>query len=307
MSINRGKFKYEEIIEDENNIPDFFQLNSNISSESLILRLLVGGVKLTHTKLETSFKQNNNFCKLGEINENATSKASLLEHIDYIDPSTMEDVRKYFLKNKVNDDVYTKILNEYANYFYQSNKGCHLAAFVHLYRSIEYLCYPFPLIYAFKTKTFKNSFDNLKVFFGDTNNGGGSRFFDNFISTLIDDDILELKLNLNIASDNESIILEDIEVSEIEQIINKMYKQAIDTNVQDYEYNNGTISIPYKHFWSVIITIRDSFFHYENGGQAEFEIDKLDTDLFFSIINKDILNWLSYIFLEMYKFGVENR
>jgi len=306
MSVTKGKFIYEEMIEDEKNIQDFFQLNSDISSECLILRLLVGGVKLTHSQLETSFKQNNNFCELGEVNEHTTSKASLLGSIEYINSSTMEDARKYFLKNKVNDDIYTKLLNEYANYFYQSSKGCHLAAFVHLYRSIEYLCYPFPLIYAFKTKTFKNSFDNLKVFFGESNNGGGSSFFQNFISTLIDEDILELKLDINIVSDNNSITLTDKEVDEIEKVINGIYKNATSSSLQDYDYSNGTISIPYKHFWNVIIAIRDSFFRYENGGQANIEIDNLDPDLFFSVVNKDILNWLSYIFLEMYKFGVEN-
>ena len=66
------------------------------------------------------------------------------------------------------------------------------------------------------------------------------------------------------------------------------------------------IAIKFSEYSSFIINVRNRFFHLFNSGQPNLQSDEiLDADFFFSMINKQSVNWLSVILLEVLSFSLE--
>lgn len=81
---------------------------------------------------------------------------------------------RFMLYDRTNNFVYERILNELTQYFVV-NELSPCEGFVHLYRTLEFMSYSFPLIYASKSKSYRGTYDSLKKFLaGDS--GGEVKF-----------------------------------------------------------------------------------------------------------------------------------
>ena len=115
-------------------------------------------------------------------------------------------------------------------------------------------------------------------------------FFKSFIKTVYKDDpIFESSVDFPILLDTES------EQKKAFDLLKGLCKGDM---IADSTDNPRVLSIKYTEVGSFIITIRNRFFHYMNGGAKNIESSSIaDIDILFSLINKRCLYWFSTVFL----------
>lgn len=201
--------------------------------------------------------------------------------------------RELIHRNKV---FFESLNNEFCNFYYHTEKESYTVAFLHLYRILEYISYTFPVMYAASTKDFSKSFDLLKTLFVGEKDKGELKVFKQFIIKIMSNENSYKRLSIDI----------DI-VSELDEYNRRIYKTILnicDRNICDETRNseNSRISVKFSEFSSFMITIRNRFFHLKNSQDNNIQsVDIVDSDFFFSLINKKCVYFLSLITLEVIK------
>ena len=63
---------------------------------------------------------------------------------------------------------------------------------------------------------------------------------------------------------------------------------------------NTTIICEYEQLIDLCINIRNRYFHFAMGGKRNIKgTDILESDLFFSLLNDELLNWMALIYFEI--------
>ena len=188
-------FEVSEINVNDSSFKKFSNLNieenKNIPSYYIILRGLVGNLKIKQIFRNEIFVQEINYFnpysielnnidsiedenveeieidedlkfEIGNLIHLLQSKSELTKLEKYFgDDFNLEDLsrlledRQLTFRNKI---FYDNLNNEFLNFHYNTYKNNHTVAFLHLYRILEYTSYTFPLLYAVSTKDFSNSF-----------------------------------------------------------------------------------------------------------------------------------------------------
>lgn len=289
---SQNPFLYSECFSDRTleRIPNSLKIRGSGDSELLvIIRLLSGAVKLEHVSSSKCFFQKENYFSsdFKGYSQSWDNKLPKLIAEGY----TSEHLANYISSTRLqNKTFYRNILSELSYYFYYQKKGIHSSSFIFLYRTLEHISYAFPLIYASKTDDFSKTFNFLKNLMAGDKNSGELGFFKNFIKTVYSDDaIYESSVDFPILLDTES------EQRKIFHLLKDMCKEDMTADSTD---SPRLLSIKYIEVGSFIITIRNRFFHYMNGGAKNIETSKIaDIDILFSLINKKCLYWLSTILL----------
>ena len=255
----------------------------------LIVRLLSGSIKLEHTNSSKSIHQKNNYF--------SADYKGYSQYWDRRFPELIaEDYNSqqfsYFIdtvKHR-NRAFYKNILSELSYFFYYQNKGIHSSSFVFLYRALEYVSYAFPLIYVSKTDDFSKTYGFLKDLMSGNKDAGELGFFKSFIKTVYKDDpISESSIDFHMLLDTES---------EQKKAFNLLKDLCKGEMIADSTDSPRVLSIKYTEVGSFIITIRNRFFHYMNGGAKNIESSNIaDIDILFSLINKQCIYWLSTVLL----------
>jgi hypothetical protein len=266
-----------------------FSLINNPSNEALLIRLLVGTVRATNILSTDSFDQFKNYSILGTPPNSAISTRPIKECIE--PESTIEKLCGYIDGSRnINNNFFIHLLEEISSYFYKKSKSSHTTCFVHLYRALEYISYSFPLIYASISREYYGSFNKLKLYF----DGSKSElvFFDEFTKKLLDTGFLESPLTFNF-----STLSPDINRNHFNIIKNILTPENIDNEV-----THVSITTSYQHLIKLTINLRNRYFHFAVGGQRNIRSTEIiENDIFFSIINDEILNWISIIYFEILK------
>ena len=295
-TITFGTFEYVDSLPSKmiNQLPSTLNFSS-ITCESLLIRLLLGQVKIKkHSKIIKNTKQNF-FCLPYNPSQNFTflSINNALTGIDILNNDHQSICDTYFINNRRNNHIYENILFEISTYFW-NNKRSSISAFANLYRCLEYISYSFPMIYASKTNDFAGSFSSLKSYFkGDS---GEHKFFKYFIEALFNHDpsFLDFQFNIPIEiSDPQNILKSDMRI---------IYPKL------DYDYNSGNFTIKFKDMHSFFMDTRNRYFHMSiNQGRPNFSSTNYDICEFFQSINPFILNWLSIIIVQISIHGLGNN
>jgi hypothetical protein len=292
-----GIFDLEDLISNtiSDQLPPCMQLNS-ATTEGLLLRLLIGNLKVTKNN-QFDFITTNCYFKLPfdnpsydtirlfeELFEDETTTINFIEH--------GEAINRSLNNNRKNHEIYQKALHEICCYFIYNNSNS-IAAFVHLYRCLEYISYTFPMIYASKSKNYRGSYNELKSFFmGDSQNE--LKFLRRFLSTLFKDEVstLDYEFEILLGLSNH--------VSDFKVDFDKVY------NGIEYNIDGNTLSIAFKNVMSFFIITRNRFFHFSSGQDYEnFESNNYDIEEYFKSVNPYLLNWLSIIILKVSQHGIE--
>lgn len=293
MRIHEGKiFSYQEVLDDEllKDLPNALLLNDPVF-EGIIIRLLLGTIDIRHNYTDDIIHQRINYSSLGKPEVNLVNLDCITKEIPLDDP---ELFNRYINSNRRNNMIFENLLSEYSNYFYQRSKGSHISAFVHLYRSIEFISYTFPLVYASKSKDYSGTYNHLKSFF--VNDKGELNFFKTFLNTVIEPDILQLRYTIRIISPEG-----------LEEENYKLIKKICSLIGSDFTDDGNTISIPYRDFLSFTIELRNRFFHMLTGKDTNnIKTTAVCMDYIFSSVNEEIANWIAYIYFEILKYGIEN-
>lgn len=275
-----------------NVLPEVLTFN-NPSKEALLFRLLLGTINISNNYDMFKIKQRINYAQLGTKTVGRLSALSIGDcQIPLLD--NKDNFTKYMKRNRTNHEIYDKLLFEFSNYFYQKSKDSNIAAFVHLYRCIEFISYTFPLVYASKSNNYHGTYKALKSFFSEEQKSE-LKFFKAFQKSLIDESILNLQLVLDIITPDE----------EMGNRINAILR---DVCFGLHSTDNGTsISINYGSLFDFIITLRNRYFHMLTGsGNRNIDDTSICIEYLFKSINDHVANWIAYIYYEITKFGFES-
>lgn len=290
-----SNYTYQEAIENKylRHLKTEFNLANSPSIESLLIRLLTGTLRVTNTLSTDILDQFKNYSILGAPKNTPVSTKAIKECIE--PDASIEKLCKYLKGSSyTNNEFYLHLLEEVSSYFYKKSKLSYTTCFLHLYRSLEYISYSFPLIYASISREYYGSFQKLKNYF-DTSKSE-LLFFDEFTKKLLDAGFLQTPLTLNFNTLSPSVNRNHFNI--IKSILNP---EAIDNEV-----THVSITTKYQHLIKLTIDLRNRYFHFAMGAQRNIRATEIiENDIFFSIINEDILNWLSIIYFEILKAMVD--
>lgn len=295
-SFSNKIFTYEEALPTRSlsRLPGVLSF-SNISNEAVLFRLLLGTVDIKYNlDLTASIRQRTNYSNLQSVLNKRLSLNSIYNCQVPI-KNNKDKINKYFKENRKNTRIYEEVLMEFSNFFYQKYKGSHLAAYVHLYRCLEYISFSFPMIYVSKAGTYQGTYDALKSFFSDQQKSE-LKFFKKFLSTLLDESILNLQLDIDVKSPN---------IQMLEQF-KSLIKNIADQEKICYTDNGSTISIAYYDLFDLAVTLRNRYFHMLSGGAKNISSRNICVDSFFEFINEYVANWIAFVYFEIVKYGVES-
>ena len=206
---------------------------------------------------------------------------------------TLEDLSRVLSDRATihrNKDFFKSLNYEFSNFYYFTHINSHTVAFLHLYRILEFVSYSFPLMYAVSTKDFNKSFNELKSLFSGDKDQGELNVFKKFINNIVsaEKDYKKLTIDIFITS----------ELPEYNERIYKTILRICSREIFDESKSveNSKLSIKFPEFSSFIITLRNRFFHLKNSQDSNMHsIDIVDSDYFFSLINKKCAYFLSLI------------
>lgn len=278
-------------------LPSFLAVTRNQNSEVILLRLLSGTLDFENTINRIKISQRVNYT-LTDFEINSRISARILRDVFVIDGVNIKNskIEDYYRKapQRGNNIFFENLLLEFCNYFYQTKKGSHATAFLHLYRATELISYSFPLHFAAKNKSYKSTFTSLKEFF--TKVDGELSFFKKFVNEHLFKSNPILDIDLKIKINNPNIYLQRQYFSAIKKLCDK--NGGI---VTKSETNPTEIIITRKGLTSLIIDLRNRYFHLLSGDYNDnfSSSDLAEADLFYKNVNDIILNWLSVIYIEV--------
>lgn len=287
-----GFYKFEELIANQykRHIKPQFEINANISYEALLIRLLLGTISFTNEIDDVQFIQNKNYSLLG-IQHNPRITTKILR--DCFETKRKLQTLCNFLDETryINRQFFENFLMEITCYFHRTQEESHTLAFLHIYRSLEFISYSFPLIYASITRDYQGSFNSLKNYFHDAKND--LAFFDTFLQKLFEgqgtlDQQFTLQFNC------------------FEPRLNQNHFRAIRQILTDTRYLNPvediSITVEYKNLLFLVKNLRNRYFHFSVGDKRNIRTTEIyETDLFFKTINEEAINWISHIYFEILK------
>ncbi|HTA83261.1 MAG TPA: hypothetical protein VK783_10020 [Bacteroidia bacterium] len=296
-------FEYIEIIEDEGFDENTINLSiaKNPTPKIILLRGLIGSIKIKHYVTQTEFPQTIDYVDLNNRNTGILPIERLRGYVS--SEISIEDLCNIFRNKKFlhqNQHFFERLVNEFSNYYYYEFKNSHTTAFAYLYRILETISYSFPLIYSSKTDDFKETYNFLKEWLSGNKDKGELGFFKKFVKvTFSNDPLIESSITIDINAPNE----------EIQQSFFDSFKKACSDEsffAEDTE-EPRKLSVKFTEYSSFIICLRNRFFHLLNSGQPNLQSeDILDSDHFFSLVNKPTAYWLSLILFEVFKHSIEN-
>lgn len=290
-----ANFSYHECIDNRflRHLKPQFSLITTPTNEVILIRLLVGTLRVTNLYSTDSFDQHENYSILGKPTNSLITTKPITNCLfpDY----KINDICTYIDRTShVNSEFYLHLLEEISSYFYKKSKFSHTICFVHLYRALEYISYSFPLIYASISREYYGSFNKLKNYFDKSKSE--LLFFDEFTKKLLDIGLLETPLTFNFNS--------------LSPILNRNHfqiiKQILTVENIDNEVANISITTTYQYLLKLAIDLRNRYFHFAVGGQRNIRsTDIIESDVFFTLINEELLNWISIIYFEILGSSIE--
>jgi len=281
---------------------DSLRIEESSSPKIILLRSIVGSVKIRHILSQKEFDQSIDYLDLNNTNPETNPLIRLKNYIS--DELPIEDFTAYFANKKLlyqNNEFFKRLNNEFTNYYYYENKHSYTTAFIYVYRILELISYAFPLIYASKTDDFNGTYSFFKSFFkGNSDSDKGELgFFKSFIKVIFKDNPI-----------NESSIRIDIkgETEDVQQIFFDAIRKVCTRNIFDDDDCDEPrrIAIKFTEYSSFIINVRNRFFHLFNGGHSNLQSDEIiDADYFFSLINSQSINWICIVLVEILNFSIE--
>ncbi|AFD06060.1 hypothetical protein [Solitalea canadensis] len=227
----------------------------------------------------------------------------------YLAPAlTVDELGRLFSDRRFvnsNYEFHKRLLNEFANFLYFQKKESYTTAFIYIYRVLEMISIPFPLIYASKIEDFNSAFQFLKACTSDEltkeNSKGELGVFRVFLRKLFENDPMK-DLNINISIDPNF-------PNEVQKtyykVLERMCGDILDkSNCQEFD----TLSVKFIELNTLIINIRNRFFHLFSANRHNIQSDEIpNTDQFFKLINNHLASWIALIYFEVVKFSISKR
>jgi hypothetical protein len=261
------------------------QANADKSYQYLLARLLLGNMTISQNR--STLRQSSNFHLLPPQLQAARPSPAFNA---YLASSGLGCTGARFIQKTIADNrtFYKDVLSEFSNYFLQTHRDSHTAAFVFLYRVLERLSFSIPLLYSSTQSDYFGTFNQLKEFFSNDLQGelGLFKVFLNQ-GKFIDSLVLDFVYDLNFASSNGHAP----KYFELARSMKAQYVSA------DATINK--IEIKFREVPEMLKSIRNRFFHFRTGdGQKNIRLEDVwDTDEFFKNVNPIFASFLAFVVL----------
>ena len=278
-------------------LPSYFHVNRNTTYDILIIRLLTSTLDIEVKKNSSVIRLNQNFLEFPRYVVNRKSSRPIK---DILSPFTLADYVKYSKKFYGRNVIfYNNLINELTFYFSYSNQGQHQAAFVNLYRTLEFISYSFPLIHASHYGNYTGSFQALREFFVDDKTSE-LKFFEKFTQSLF-----QGTNYLNLSTDFDFSSSDVIVSSNCYDIFYSLLPPRDWLLADPITY---TLSVENSKLINLFKNTRNRYFHFAIGGwQKNIHISDLkNPDFFFQKLNDNFLNWICYIYKEVIRESIDN-
>lgn len=257
--------------------------NAENSAQFMLVALLAGTISV---QVKSFYKtQSTNFTAIPSLSQKKRGVNALNRVFTSYDiggglpvfiASTLADNRSF----------YQELLAEFSQYFVQSKRGAHAAAFIFLYRVMERLFYSVPLLYVSTTKDYIGTFNELKALLIDEKSGEQG-FFKKFLNQgrFIDKNILDQVYILNLtASDGDEGRLPDV--------LKKIFKSFVPAGP-----SLDQIGCKFRDVPELLVQVRNRFFHSRTGDEKpNITLKSIgDPDFFFEKLNPVFCNVLGVI------------
>lgn len=273
-------------------LPDQLKM-ANISPCGVLLELIMGKMEILNSSGEILYNQETNYARLpAEIQITHTyEQFNEILNTDVLDDDCRNICNRFMLYDRTNNFVYEHILNELTQFFV-INQASPCEGFVHLYRTLEFMSYSFPLIYASKSRNYRGTYDSLKkLLSGDA--GGELKFFEKFLKEIFDDDIAyQYEFEVLVDSDN---------IDKLKSEFQEIFKMDF------FTFEGNTLFFKFKKVTELFIEIRNRYFHMLLGqGKNNFLNIEYDKNDLFRSLNPIFINWLVIIFVKIIQHGIES-
>lgn len=284
-AINVGLYQYKSKV-NKMSLPDQF-CRGTMSPGAALLELLMGKIDIFDMSDQHIFNQKTNYTSLPF----STVKSHMIDDFnkvliidDISDERTSNCVNTFFRNDRRNKIVYDHILHEITQYFlFGQNSSCE--GFVHLYRTLEYISYSFPMIYASSSSEYLGTYGDLKSFF--SSDGGELKFFRRFLQTL-------LKPNSSVLNYTFNIVIDSQYSDELENLLkNEIHVDAVG-------FSESVMQVGFLDIMDLFLEIRNRYFHMLLGqGRNNFFGLNYEINDLFKSINPFLLNWFATIYVEI--------
>lgn len=298
-----GRFQFLENIQPRfiSKIPASLALQEPAREELILVRLLTGTLKIKDQIFGKEFNQKINYSEIDYKTNRVVSMKPVLGCLD--SGLTETDLGKY-INNSVkygNKKLFKNFLLEISNYLTCKENNSHLVGFLHLYRSLEFISYCFPLFYASNSRDYHGTFNTLKDYFKGVD--GERNFLRNFVNDHLfnKDPVLDLQLKINITGKNIDL------QKQFYNVLLKIQSQNSKNIRLLNNFPNYQIVTDRRSIISLIISLRNRSFHLLEGDYNDnLTTDELhDFDGFYSNLNDIFLNWITLIYFKLLNKAVE--
>lgn len=296
MAIVHNNFQIIEVLSSLGTLPASLKLEAGVSEQGKLIRLLTGTVNVIDINKRHEFHLRDNYSNISFL-ANSNLSPLIFKKLIYPDYKISE-LESYLNKTKFQNVNFFKNLNqEVLYYFNQTSKKNHTTAFVHLYRILEYISYTFPLIYAAKGKEYFQTFESLQTFFTQSNQE--LNFLNRFLEYFLDTDWAK-DVNAEI-----KLLSRPIETRSRHYTI--LYESIGNGKVVD-KLEDVFLKLKYKSMIDLVVTLRNRYFHFQSNRNYNIQSSLMgDSDEFFNNVNSIAFNWISYVYIKVLKFGIENQ
>ena len=267
-------------------LPTEFKISRTSKYDILIMRLLTSNIDIHSKKLNRRIKLNQNYTSfpLHQVKRKSTKQLKTL-----LQPFTLSDYvrfsKKYYGRNII---FYHNLLQELTFYFFYTTEKQHQAAFVNLYRILEYISYSFPLLHSSHFGNYLGSFEAFRSYFTDVKTSEIS-FFDKFIENLY-----RGTAYLSYTTDFD---FSQPDITIANACYDAFFGLTKRTNWTTANRATFTLSIENRHLIHLFRNTRNKYFHFAVGGSRNIQTTDLkDPDFFFEQINSKYLNWIGFIY-----------
>lgn len=253
----------------------------------VLTRLLIG--TLTVSSRGTRFAQRYDYSRLSPVRRQSIGRDALKT---FLINSNMACSPALLVKRAMGDnrEFFKELLAELSEFFFQSKRNCHTAAFVHIYRALERISFSFPLIYCSIAKDFSHTYKTLQKFVQDENSGELS-FLKAFISKtdFIDNARKDVVLDIDFSHLGDSLGGKCLECLE-----------GLSTNLTQGMGGPLTAGIKFRDVHDLFVTTRNRFLHARTGdGAKNIKMSQInDCDAFFSSLNGVFCSYVAQLTLE---------
>ena len=291
----------------------------------VIMRILSGNLSIKYKKSseeEVIIKTSNSLSKLF-LMDNSVHYEDELENVEEDLEKIQEDLSDFieeFYKNNqdlleleydTNKIFYSNMLINLVNYYHQSYRESHFAAFVFLYRMYEFISFILPLVFTHYSDDYSETYKQLKAIFDD-NVGTELSFFKSFISkvylkkdqSLSCDELGDLEaycyeIQLGTDLDQEFSTFWNNFISSQKKKNQKVIRYLLPRNVDDvFEISSkekDVLKINVLDVHDLFVELRNKTCHYKINHNDSMNFKNCTFDELFEKLNPMFLNWVARI------------